>query len=204
MPRGRRLLIDGYSYHVLNRGNRRQAIFKKEADYEAFLTILGECSAKFGIRPVSLCVMPNHWLIVLRPERARAIPAYMHWLSTAHVHRYHLHYGLTGTGHLYQGRYRLFPVQNGPHLLTVLRYVEANALRAGMVRAAEDWPWSGLALRQNGGLDVLDACAVQLPVDWRDWVNSAMSIQELQELRKSARQGDPYGDQAWIEEVRRK
>ena len=96
------------------------------------------------MRLLAYCVMPNHWHLVVWPSAPNAIPAYMHWLTSTHVQQYHRAHGLVGTGHLYQGRYKSVPVQSDRHLLTVLRYVEGNPVRAGLVPRAEGWPWSSV------------------------------------------------------------
>ena len=98
-----------------------------------------------GTRLIAYCLMPNHFHLTLWPERDDEVSDYMMWLLTAHVRRYHKHY--QSSGHVWQGRFRSFPIQEDDHLLAVLRYTERNALRAGLVQRAEDWPWSSLAPR---------------------------------------------------------
>src|SRR5271154_5962776 len=149
MPRTARAVEGGGIYHVLNRGNGRMQIFHKPDDYAAFVKLL--LQARQRIMPVDvlgLCLMPNHWHLVLRPQADKDLAAFMRWLCTAHVRRHHAHYH-SPPGHLYQGRYKSFPVQSDEHLLTVLRYVEANALRAGLAKSAGEWPWSSDAMRRT-------------------------------------------------------
>lgn len=199
MPRTRRLLLDGHAYHVLNRGNDRRVIFKKSGDYKAFLNILAEAQRHVQLPIVGVCVMPTHWHIVVWLQQATALSAYMHWMMNAHVHRYHLHYGLRGLGHLYQGRYKSFPIQNEQHMYTVLRYVEANPLRAGLVSQAEAWRWSSLSLRnQPEGDRILASSLLQVPHDWHDVVNAAIPKPVLQKLQGSASRETPFGDEDWV------
>ena len=206
MPRGRRFLEDGYAYHVLNRGNRKQVIFKKPGDYRAFLRILLEANARFAMPLCALCVMNNHFHLVVWPDSARSISAYMHWILSAHVQRYHLHYGIRGTGHLYQDRYKAFPIQDARHMYTVMRYVEANPLRAGLLINAEHWKWSSLALRrQPDWKDILaNENKVALPEDWPAIVNQGVPTEELRMIRNCTRKGDPFGDPDWIAELTKK
>ena len=203
MPRHRRLLLDGHAYHLLNRGNRKVAIFRKDDDYQAFLSILHEASARFAMPLCGLCLMQTHFHLVVWPANAASISAYMHWLLNAHVHRYHLHYGLTGLGHLYQDRYKSFPVQDERYLFTVLRYVEANPVRAGLTRRAEDWAWSSIALRRTPHWrEVLaNGDRLRLPPNWTTLVNEGIEEADLHALRGCARRGHPYGDVDWIERV---
>ncbi|MBP1606318.1 MAG: Transposase like protein [Acidobacteria bacterium] len=198
MPRIARVVAPNSVHHVLNRGNRRARIFHKAADYAAFVNLLGEVATRFDMRLLAYCLMPNHWHLVLWPRDGSEIPAYMRWLSNTHVRRYHHHYGSTGTGHLYQGRYSDFLVQQDRHLLTVLRYVEANPLRAGLVDRAEHWAWSSLSRScAQDGTGLLTEWPVPRPSDWTTFVNAAPAPSELGDLRLSAQRGRPFGSPTW-------
>ena len=94
--------------------------------------------------------MPMHWHVVLWPEAEGQLSSFLRWLTLTHSIRWHSHHHSTGSGHVYQNRFKAFAVAEDDHLLTVLRYVERNPLRAGLV-SAEDWPWSSLACRRAGG-----------------------------------------------------
>ena len=137
-------------YHVWNRANGRQGIFEKVEDYEAFDRVLMAAHERVSMRTVAYCVMPNHWHLVLWPRRDGDLSRFMGWLTLTHTQRWHAHHQTAGTGHLYQGRFKSFPVQNDDHMLTVCRYVERNPLRAGPVVRAETWRWSSLWRRSEG------------------------------------------------------
>jgi putative transposase len=204
MPRTPRLLLDGYAYHVLNRGNDRRVIFKKSEDYQAFFRILAEAQQHVAMPIAALCVMPNHWHLVLWPQHACAIPAYMHWMTNAHVHRYNQHYKRRGQGHLYQDRYKCFPIQDTRHLYTVLRYVEANPLRGGLVERVEEWQWSSMWLRNQPdgeGEGIMGSPCLELPPNWCDIVNDALPEPLLEALQHSARREVPFGDDAWVTKI---
>src|SRR5262245_42917447 len=141
MPRPLRRIEPGLIYHVLNRGNGKMMIFRKDGDFKAFVGILGDGLRRFDVELLALCLLVNHWRLVRRPRRVGQLQALMQWVCTTHVRRHHMHYG-RASGHLYQGRYKHFCVQEDEYLLTLLRYVEANALRAGLVRRAQNWAWS--------------------------------------------------------------
>src|SRR5262245_58625379 len=147
MPRPLRHIETGLIYHVLNRGNGRMTIFRKSGDFEAFVRILAEVLPRFDVDLLAWCLMGIHWHLGVRP-RAGQLQALLQWVGTTHVRRHHQHYG-RASGHLYQGRYKHFVVQADEHLLTLLRYVEANPLRARLVKRAQDWPWSSLHQRLN-------------------------------------------------------
>jgi putative transposase len=143
------------------------------------------------------CLMPNHFHLALWPSGDGDLGRWMHWLLTAHVRRYRRHYG--GTGHVWQGRFRAFPIQEDDHLLTVLRYIERNPLRAGLVERAEQWPWSSLAA---GAAAVagprLDPGPVPRGADWVAAVNAPMFAAEVEAVRRSVRRDAPFGSEPWV------
>ena len=136
-------------YHVINRGVGRQTLFHKQEDYAAFERVLAEVHAEIPVRTLGYCLMPNHWHFVLWPREDGELSAFMRRVTHTHTQRWHAHYHTTGTGHLYQGRFKNFPVKSDVHLLLVLRYVERNALQANLVARAEDWTWCSLWRRQK-------------------------------------------------------
>jgi putative transposase len=115
--------------------------------------------------------------------------------------RWHAHHHSSGTGPLYQGRFKSFPIQQDGHLLTVCRCVERNALRANMVKSAQRWPWCSLAARgqkqRPAWLLPLKQWPVEPPVSWKAWVNRSETAAELEALRSCVKRGRPYGDERW-------
>ena len=135
MPRRARSLVGGYAYHILNRSNARLTLFRKQGDYEAFERVLEEALQRVPLRILAYCVMPNHWHFVVWPKRGQGqlVSSFFGWLTLTHTQRWHAHYHSAGTGNLYQGRFKSFPVECDDHLYTVLRYVERNALQGNLV-----------------------------------------------------------------------
>ena len=175
-------------------------IFAGEGDFAAFIKLLEEGRRRTGMRILGYCLMDNHWHLVLWPRRGPDLSRFMQWVGTTHVRRWREHRRNVGEGHLYQGRFKSFPVQTDSHLLTVLRYVEANPLRASMVKRAEAWRWSSLS-RGVGA----DAVAVQLtewpvprPADWSKIVNAVVPKAELDRLHTCIQRGQPFGDARWV------
>ena len=152
MPRVARLAPGGMVFHVLNRGVGRMTLFEKDGDYEAFERVLEETLEHRPMRLLAYCLMPTHWHMVLWPRADGHLAAFMQRLTITHVRRWQEHRNLVGTGHIYQGRYKSFPVQTDEHFLTVCRYVERNALRGGLVDKAEEWRWASLWRRKYGDL----------------------------------------------------
>jgi putative transposase len=148
MPRPPRVTRADGCYHVINRGNGRANVFHKDADFAAFTRILSLACERHSMRLLAWCLMHNHFHLVLWPTRHGDVSRWMQWVTTCHVRRYHRHY--KGSGHVWQGRYKCFPIEPGPHLMTVLRYVERNSVRAGLTRRAEEWPWSSAREKGSG------------------------------------------------------
>jgi putative transposase len=121
MPRRLRCSDAGYVYHVLNRAVGRVTLFRKPADFAAFEKILREGWERFAMRLLCYVVMPNHWHLVVWPAKPGALSDYLQWLTVTHVRRWHAHHHSAGTGPIYQGRFKSFPVQEDDHLLTLCR-----------------------------------------------------------------------------------
>jgi putative transposase len=153
-------------YHVLKRAVGRATLFEKPGDYLAFAKVLRAARDWLRVPLLGYCIMPNHWHLVLWPQTAGALSEHLRWLTVTHTQRWHAHRHTAGTGPLYQGRFKSFRVQEDDHLLTVLRYVERNPLRGGLVSRAERWRWSSLHHRLEGGGPVLDTSPVLLPREW--------------------------------------
>jgi REP-associated tyrosine transposase len=198
MARRRRCADGGYVYHVLNRAVGRATLFAKPADYAAFEKILRQAWERLGMPLLSYLVMPNHWHLVVWPQHDGALSTYLQWLTVTHVRRWHAHHPTEGTGPIYQGRFKSFPIQQGEHLLTVCRYVERNALRANLVHKAEDWRWSSLWHRHHHTqVPWLSEGPVPRPAQWLEYVNGVETESALSALRRSALRGAPYGEESW-------
>ncbi len=198
MPRPNRITLGGYVYHVLNRANGRLKIFKKAGDFLAFEQILAEGIERFTMRICGYCIMSNHWHLLLWPEHDGALANFMRWITLTHTQRYHAAHGTTGIGHLYQGRYKSFPVQDDSYYLTVMRYVESNPVRAEIVDKVEDWPWSSFAVRQGSeSLFNLSDGPIKLPNNWGKLVRDHIDQKELDHLNNSINRGAPLGELNW-------
>ena len=194
-------------FHVLNRGVGRTRLFTKPGDYEAFEQIIDKTLESCPMRICAYCVMPNHWHLVVRPGGDGDLGRFMQRLTVTHARRWREHRHSVGLGHLYQGTYKSFPVQDDGHFLTVCRYVERNAARAGLVEPgqAQAWKWCSLWQRMQKMLPgdpmqwpVLAAWPVDAPRNWLSRVNQAASAAELDALRTSLRRGRPLGSEAWV------
>ncbi len=200
MPRVVRGLADELIYHVINRGNSRQEIFHKDKDYEAFINLMKQAKKWYSVKIFAYCLMPNHFHIVLMPEKGEDLSRWMQWLMTSHVRRYHRHYG--SSGHIWQGRFKSFIIQRDEHLLMVLRYVEGNPVRAGLVNSAKEWKWSSHKERIFRDNDLLvEDIPIELPVNWDRYVDEPLIEKDLARLRQSVNRQSPYGQTEWQNKI---
>ncbi len=196
MPRTARASVGGVCYHVINRGNGRARVFYKDRDFQAFVDLFEPACERLPMRILAWCLMPNHFHLVLWPRGDGDLSRWMQWLMTAHVRRYHKNHRTSG--HVWQGRFKAFPIQQDAHLLTVLRYVERNPLRAGLVRQAENWRWSSLpSWIEHERPAWLSKGPVDRPARWLTYVNRAETSAELESLRRSILRGAPFGTATW-------
>ena len=201
MSRAPRVDIGNEIYHVLNRANARLEIFNKDKDFEAFEIILKEAEDKYLMRILNYCLMPNHWHLILHPKSAGDLNRFMQWLTLTHTQRWHAHYHSVGYGHLYQGRYKSFLIQKDEHFLQAASYVERNALRAGLVKKAQDWRWSSLWRREYGTSkekELLASWPMPIPKNYLDYINRPEPEKELELIRESIIKNRPFGDNRWI------
>ncbi|HIE06335.1 MAG TPA: transposase [bacterium (Candidatus Stahlbacteria)] len=196
MPRIARGLADNHIYHILNRGNGGLEVFNRIGDYKSFIALIYEAKEEFDIRIFSYCLMPNHFHLVLMPIKAEHLSKMMQWVLTSHVRRYHGYHQTSG--HIWQGRYKSFLIQEDNHLLTVMRYVEANPVRAGLVKSAKAWHWSShrewIRITPR---TLVDPCPIELPEDWNRFVNQPLTEQELDDIHQSIMRNRPFGSEEW-------
>ena len=197
MPRTARFIVPNYCYHLLNRSNKKARIFHERADYEQFLAVIHGAQQRRYVPILAACLMPNHFHLVVRPAQAEDLSKWAQWAFTTHVRWHHAKYGTSGR--LWQGRFKAFLIQEDHHLLTVMRYVERNALRANLVERAEDWKWGSLGWRalRNSPVKIQES-PVPLPSYWRHLVNEPQTAAELAEIRTCVNRQRPFGEQDWV------
>lgn len=185
-------------YHVLNRANARMTLFEDDDDYLAFQRVLAQACDRVGMRLLAYCVMPNHWHLVVWPRGDGDLSRFMNWLTLTHTQRWHRHRNSVGNGHVYQGRFKSFPIETSEYLLTVCRYVERNPVRAGLVTRAEQWPWSSAASSKSA---VLHQWPIPRPPTWLEWVNADEQREHVEALRRSVVKGQPFGSEPWTKQM---
>lgn len=204
MGRAPRVDLGEYIYHVINRANGRQTIFRKAEDYKHFELLLKEAAERTKVRILAYTLMPNHWHLLLYPRKNGDVSAFMQWLTLTHTQQYHAKTRTIGYGHLYQGRYKAFIVEKDSYFLTVIKYIERNPVRAKLSRTVEAWKW-GSGYRRLAGTEkernLLSESPVDLPKNYELWVNTPESNKELESLRMSVNKGTPFGTIQWIKRM---
>ena len=204
MPRQARVSVADVIYHVINRANGRTTIFHTEKEYRHFISLVQEARNLTDMHILGYCIMPNHWHFILYPQTDTQLAEFMSWLTSTHVRQYRTKTKTIGYGHLYQDRYKSFPVETNEYLQTLMRYVEQNPLRAKMVERAEDWIWSSLYIRERGSdkeKKLLAELPFDLPINYLESVNDSINKETLELVRVSVNKGTPYGKDGWVKEM---
>lgn len=172
MPYRRR--VDQQICHVYNRAAGRRVLFENSSDYKEFWTLLASAKrrARGAVALYGYCLMPNHWHLVICAEKTEVLSQFMRTLTKAHAVSFVRRHEKHGGGAVYQGRFRAVAVDRDAHFLALCRYVDRNPLRAGLVSTALEWPWSSMGGHCGACDPILDPSPVQLPSDWRAWVDT--------------------------------
>ena len=203
MTRIARLVVPGMPHLVTQRGNRREPTFFGDGDYRLYLDLLAEAAHRAGTEIWAYCLMPNHVHLILKPGNAdglRATFADLHRRYTGAINARH-----GWTGHLWQGRFASVAMDEH-HLLDAVRYVLLNPLRAGLVEALHDWPWSSAAAHLAGRDDRVVKVAPLRALFGDLAVHLAQPFdmgRAFRLLRQAETTGRPLGSRAWIEQLER-
>lgn len=208
MGRALRPNTDGLIFHAFSRGNNGVVVFHDDDDRQAFLHALARAQLRYPFRLFGYCLMPNHFHLLLGPEPGVSIGRIMQSLLVAHTWRYHKQH--QSLGHVWQGRFKSPPIQDDGHLWTVLRYVEANPLRAGLVTNPAAYRWSSYLhhvgrrsdplLSELPGWSDLGATPQARARAWRSKVVAALPADDLTAIRASLLKGRPFGELEWAAE----
>jgi putative transposase len=138
------------------------------------------------------------------PEKDGELSAFFRWLTNTHAMRWRVAHHTVGYGPLYQSRFKSFPIEDDEPFLIVCRYVERNALSAGLVKRAEDWRWSSLWARLNGREELSRALCewpVERPRNWVERVNQPLTAREIERVRTSIDRSRPLGGEQWVQRM---
>jgi putative transposase len=204
MPRIPRVAPGGLVYHVINRANARTKLFKTQADFLAFQQALIDTHERLPVPILAWAIMDDHWHLVLRPRKEAELARFVGRITLVHAMRSQVAHKTIGRGHVYQGRFKSFMVQEGKPLLSVLKFVESNGLRSKKAKKAQDYRWTSLHTRLKGPKEVqeiLAASPTPRPKDWTVLVNKPQSPEEEKEISNAIRRQCPYGDAKWVQKM---
>jgi putative transposase len=185
----------------MNRAVEDLVLFREPTGYERFLNLLARAKRRYRIDLFAYCLMPNHWHLVVRAVFSGDLPKFMRWLTRVHAQRWRIDHDTVGRGAVYQGRYRAVPVSQDRHFLTVCRYVERNARRAGLAERSEAWPWSSASTLpiRNCQRPPLAVWPIPRPASWSELLNQPEPDTVLHGVRTAIRSSTPIGDEVWSE-----
>ena len=204
MARQPRIDIGGEIYHVINRSNARWRIFKTGKDYQAVLDSLEEIKENFSLDIFSFCIMPNHWHFVVKPSQDGDMGRFFGKFTQKVTQRWHAAHHTIGSGHLFQGRFKSFIVQEDAYFLQLMRYTEGNPLRAKLVDTAEDWQWSSLSVRLNNqdqAKILLAPWPIDVPQNYLKLANQPLPKSQLENIQHSVVRGKPLGQMEWTQKM---
>ena len=211
MPRSLRYDLVGYPQHVVQRGNNRQRTFFTRRDRRRYLAWAGDAAREAGCDIHAYVLMTNHVHLLVTPREAMAVPRMMQSLGRRYVRYVNDGRGRTGT--LWEGRYHASLVGSEEYLFNCYRYIELNPVRAGLVDDPSGYPWSSFAHNALGRRDRLiveHSEYVELHDDplkraesYRQLFDEQLSPEVLRQIRDSLANCDPYGSDAFQEELSR-
>ena len=207
MPRRSRVVVPETPRHITQRGNNRQPVFFSPADYPRYLQILGKHAVRSGLRLLGYCLMTNHVHLIAVPERETSLAQA---LGAAHAeYALALNRENGRSGHLWQNRYFSCPLGES-RLFAALRYVELNPVRAGMVVAACDWPWSSARAHAGGAEDAIldhnwpERLAPWDQVEWAEILAAGSPPSDCEALRRATWKGEPLGPREFVRGLERR
>ena len=200
MARLARIVIPIYPHHITQRGNRRQETFFCADDYQHYIDLMSEWCSHCGVDVWAYCLMPNHVHLIAVPHTEEGLRK-----AIGEVHRRYsrmINFRQGWRGYLWQGRFSSF-VMDESYLLTAVRYIELNPVRAQLVSDPAFYPWSSAKAHIEGRDDVLVKVSplLELIPNWKEFLWEDIKDKECENLRLHERTGRPLGDEAFIEKL---
>ncbi len=202
MGRGRRIVYPGLVYHVIKRGNNRDAVFIEDEDYYHYLNCIERYKKKYDFKLFAYCLVTNHVHMLIRVTSGGTISKIMQSITVAHIRHYNYKY--QWSGHVWQGRFNSPIVSDDEYLLNVMQYIEQNPLRARMVEEVGKYQWSSykLNVRKEGGRLIdreknkvyleLGSTEGERIDKYKRLMEKSIDEKQLEDIRKSAKYGTPY------------
>ena len=209
MGRGPRINLPGCIYHVLNRGNNKQTLFKEKKDYTRYIELLENYKVRYGFKLYCYVLMNNHIHLLMEVGKKGSISKIMQGITLAHTRHFNLKYG--ASGHVWQGRFKSPLVGEDSYLLEVTRYIELNPVRARIVQDPTDYPWSSYTFHAYGerdhlldthpSYDIFGKTRHEKQLGYRQFVLDGIPDAKLKEVRDSVISGRGYGSQDYLQKT---
>ena len=200
MPRLARIVMPDYPHHIIQRGNRREKVFFSDQDKQTYLDYLYNQSKEKGVEFWGYCIMDNHVHFIAVPKEENALAKV---LSETHKqYSRMINFRNKWIGHLWEGRFKSC-VLSQKHLYAALRYIERNPVRAGIVKHAEDYPFSSARAHIHKTKDkmISDNFLIDEIKDWRDYLTDNSDDNNSNFFIKNVDIGRPLGDNRFIEKL---
>ena len=200
MGRIARIVIPNCPHHIIQRGNRRQPVFFSKDDKNLYLQILNYHCRQESVEIWCYCLMDNHVHLIAVPRKTEGLPR-----AIGEIHRkytYMINIRHNWKGYLWQGRFLSYPMDE-KHLYLAVRYIERNPVRAGIVRKAEDYPWSSAKahIRRKPDKVLTEFYLSSVIKDWRSYLQEEEREEDIDLLRKHERSGQPLGSNGFITKI---
>ncbi|MEW6407060.1 MAG: transposase [Patescibacteria group bacterium] len=213
MPRPERISLEGFVYHVINRGNNRQDVFKDNDDFTAYLEIIKRFKTKYQFKLYAYCLMNNHVHLIIEPTKPNTLSKIVQSITLSHIRLYHYKY--KSSGHIWQGRFKNPLIQTDEYLLECIKYIELNPVRANIVSKPEDYLWSSYRFHSLGEdkNKLLDSDPTFLSLAntdktrqkaYRDFITTEQDEDMLDSIRKSIANGCILGENNFIDKIKQK
>jgi putative transposase len=208
MPRRARMYLPGMPYHVVQRGNNREACFIEPENYQFYLQLWQEIANRYDVRVHAYVLMTNHIHFLATPESESGLSNTLKVVGSRYAQYINKNYRRTGT--LWEGRHRSSLVQSEQYLLTCMRYIELNPVRAGMVERPEEYKWSSYGTNAWGDQSWLRPCGEYHRLGttnqarcyaYRELFKTQLSEQDLHLIRKAAHYCQPVGNDRFREQI---
>ena len=214
MPRKPRFFLPGVPVHLVQRGHSREPVFFENDDYRAYLEWLEESAQRYDCALHAYVLMTNHVHLLVTPQDADAISRLMQYVGRQYVPYINATYGTSGT--IWEGRFKASLIHDETYLLSCMRYIEMNPVRANRVKSPGAYRWSSYKSNAQGHADplvhltphalytALGRSNPQRQTAYQALFKVQVDSDTLTSIRAAWQTGTPLGNDVFKEKVERK
>lgn len=209
MPRRARTYIPGYAYHIVQRGNNREACFFEEENYRVYIRYMDEVLPRYGSCLHAYCLMTNHVHLLITPDCVDSISNFMKVVCSRYAQYINKKYARTGT--LWEGRHKASAIDTEGYLLKCYRYIELNPVAAHIVNRPEEYAWTSHHCNAWGDPDSLISVhqsylalgqnQQQRCLNYQKLFSEALSPEDCQAIGKAVHFSMPLGCEEFISQI---